>query len=394
MLRDVVVRQARGRERPYKLSDERGLFLLVKPNGSRWWRLKYRFEGKEKLLSFGIYPDVTLAQARTQRDAARSLLAQGIDPSVQRKADELARKRERASTFRAVSNTWYELNAKRWAPATASKARTYLDRVLLPVLGDRPITSIRRRDLIDLLAVLENRGTFDIAKKCREWLGGIFRYAVVSEFIDASPATELHVVAAQAPPTRHQPHLSENELPEFLQKLDDYRGYPSTVHAIKLLLLTACRPGEVRFAKWEEIDLGTSIWSIPAERMKMRRSHVVPLPRQAVVMLHRQQALSGHREHVFPGRDSPRLPASENTFNSAMRRMGYHGKQTAHGFRHLISTALNERGYNRDWIERQLAHGDDNEIRAVYNKAEYLEQRRTMMQEWADCLEAMSQCRL
>jgi integrase len=260
---------------------------------------------------------------------------------------------------------------------------------LLPALGNRPIAEIRRADLIETLRQIEARDALDIARKCRGWLSGIFRYALVAEVIEANPATDLDVVAAPIGERRHHPHLPLAELPAFLQTLGSYSGAMETRQAIRLLLLTAVRPGELRAARWSEFDLGRALWSIPAERMKMRRPHIVPLPQQAVAILRDLHEQTGHRELLFPSRDDPRHPMSENTINLAIARMGYKGRQTGHGFRHLISTALNERGYNRDWIERQLAHGDDNEIRAVYNKAEYLDQRREMMQGWADYLDAL-----
>ena len=389
MLTETAVRQAKPAAKPRTLFDGHGLFLLVQPNGGKWWRLKYRHNGKGGLLSLGTYPATSLKQARQRRDDARKLLADGIDPSEYRKAGKAASKAARGNSFAALAEAWYERKAKEWAPSTAAKARTYLDKDLIPALGDRPIAEIRRRDLIEVLAGIEQRGALDVAKKCREWLSGIFRYALVAEVIEVNPATDLHIVAAIGTPTRHYPHLPEDELPDFMHALDGYGGDPGTVRAIKLLLLTSCRPGELRGAPWAEIDLDTATWTIPAARMKMRRDHVIPLPVQAVELLRGQSALTGHRALIFSNRDKPLLPISENTMGAALNRMGYRGRQTAHGFRHLISTALNERGYNRDWIETQLSHGDDNAIRAVYNKAEYLDQRREMMQAWADHLDAL-----
>lgn len=389
MLTEAAVKQAKPAAKPFTLFDSHGLFLLVQPNGGKWWRLKYRHNGKAGLLSLGTYPDIGLKQARQQRQDARKLLADGVDPSEQRKADKAEAKAARGNSFAALAEAWYNRKAKEWAPATAAKVRTYLDRDLIPALGNRPIAEVRRRDLIEVLAKIEQRGALNIAKKCREWLSGIFRYALVAEVIEANPATDLHIVAAIGAPTRHYPHLPETELPDFMHALDGYGGDPGTVRAIKLLLLTGCRPGELRGAPWAEIDLDTATWTIPAARMKMRRDHVIPLPAQAVELLREQAALTGHRALIFSNRDKPLLPISENTMGQALNRMGYKGRQTAHGFRHLISTALNERGYNRDWIETQLSHGDDNAIRAVYNKAEYLDQRREMMQDWADHLDAL-----
>lgn len=388
-LTDTQIRNARAVDKPLRLYDGGRMYLQVQPNGSKLWRLKYRIHDKEKLLSLGIYPDVGIKNARQRREDARKLLAQGIDPSQARKDEKAASKAARNNSFAALAEAWYSRKAAEWAPATAAKACTYLDHDLIPALGHRAMAEIRRRDLIEVLALIEQRGALNVAKKCREWLSGIFRYALVAEVIEANPATDLHIVAAASPAARHYPHLPESELPNFLHALDDYGGDPGTVRAIKLLLLTGCRPGELRGAPWDEVDLDTATWTIPSARMKMRRDHVIPLPVQAVELLREQSALTRHRSLIFSNRDKPLLPISENTMGQALNRMGYKGRQTAHGFRHLISTALNERGYNRDWIERQLSHGDDNAIRAVYNQAEYLDQRREMMQAWADHLDAL-----
>lgn len=393
MLTDTKLRQAKPGPKPQFLFDERGLYLQITPAGGKWWRYKYRFDGKQKLLSFGTYPDVGLARARKERDSARELLAQGIDPSTQRKAEKREAKERRANTFAALAEAWYTKKAASWAPATAQKTRIYLDRDLIPALGERPMSEIRRTDLIETLRQIEQRDALDVAKKARGWLSGIFRYALVAEVIESNPATDLDVVAAPIRNRRQHPHLPLAALPGFLRALDAYKGDPATRHAISLLLLTAVRPGELRAAEWKEFDLQKATWSIPGERMKMRRPHVLPLPEQAVAALRELHELTGHRDLVFPSRDTPRRPMSENTVNLAIGRMGFKGRQTGHGFRHLISTALNERGYNRDWIERQLAHGDQNEIRAVYNKAEYLDQRREMMQAWADYLDTLREGR-
>lgn len=389
MLTNTQLRNAKPTSKPQFLFDGGGLYLQISPAGGKWWRYKFRFGGKPRLMSFGVYPDVSLRDARERHAEARKLLAQGIDPSAQRKADKQEEEKRRDNTFAAMAETWYAKKVAGWAPATARQARIYLDRDLIPSLGDRPMSEIRRADLIEALRRIEKRDALDIAKKCRGWLSGIFRYALVAEVIEVNPATDLDVVAAPIGQRRHYPHLPLNKLGGFLRALDEYKGNDTTCNAIRLLLLTAVRPGELRAARWSEFDLDRAVWSIPAERMKMRRQHTVPLPEQAVTILRELEEQTGHRELVFPSRDDPRHPMSENTVNLAIARIGYKGKQTGHGFRHLISTALNERGYNRDWIERQLAHGDDDEIRAVYNKAEYLDQRRQMMQEWADSLDSL-----
>lgn len=389
-LKDIAVRNAKPADRPYKMADGGGLYLLVNPNGSKWWRLKYRYAGKEKLLALGVYPEVSLSDARGERDKARHLLrVEHIDPGAVRKTKKREAKSRTENSFAALAEAWFENKKPGWAEASATKARQYLDSDLIPALGTRPIAEIRRPELVDVLRKLEKRGAYDAARKCRGWLSNIFRYALVAGVIENNPATDLDVIAAQAPQRKHHPHLSLAELPGLLKAMDAFGGSPEVLSALRMLMLTAVRPGEVRGATWEEFDLDAAIWSIPAERMKMRRPHVVPLPSQAVEIVRAMKMLTGKRALVFPSPQKPRVAMSENTMNKALAVMGYKGRQTGHGFRHLISTALNERGYNSDWIERQLAHGDENEIRAVYNKAEYLDQRRQMMQDWADYLDAL-----
>jgi integrase len=265
--------------------------------------------------------------------------------------------------------------------------RFYLDKDLLPELGDRPASDIKRSELVELLRKLEQREAFNVAKKSRGWLNQIFRYALVKGVIETNPATDLDVVAARGPKTRHHAHIAPSALPAFLKALELYDGGYQTKQAIKLLLLTGVRPGELRHARWAELDLDADLWSIPGERMKMRRPHAVPLPVQAVAILRELHALTGSSELVFPSRDHADAPMSDGTINAAIRRIGF--KQTGHGFRHLLSTMLNEQGYNRDWIERQLAHGDADEVRGIYNHAAYIEPRRKMMQAWADYLDTL-----
>jgi integrase len=394
MLNDTLIRQAKPTATPYKLADGKGMFLLVSPTddpakGKRW-RLKYRFDGKEKLLALGAYPEVGLKAARDLREAARALLASGVDPGEHRKEARRTAVAQRLNTFGAISEEWYSKKVQSWAKSSAKKVRTYLDLDLIPELGARPIAEIRRPELVALLKKIEGRGALDVAKKSRGWLAGVFHFAQASGIIEASPATDLHVVAAHAPARVHHPHLPIAKLPDFIKSLDAYISAPDSQAAIRLLMLTAVRPGELRGAVWDEFDLDAAIWSIPAERMKMRRPHVIPLPTQAVAILREieQRRLGGPL--VFASPYKPKQAISENTINVAIGRMGYKGKQTGHGFRHMISTALNERGYNSDWIERQLAHGDANEVRGIYNKASYLDQRRDMMQAWADQLDSMA----
>lgn len=387
-LSDSAIRTAKPREKLYRLADANGLCLEVTPTGSKLWRYRYRFNGKAKMLALGVYPAVTLQKARHLRDAARQLLADGKDPSAERKAEQEAQQSE-GLTFEALAREWHAYRAPRWAKSTADKTAAYLESDLLPALGNRPVKAITRPELVELIRRIEDRGAHNVAKKCRQWLSQIFRYGLAKGSVDSNPATDLDVVAAYAPATRHHPHVTFAELPELLGKIDAAKINVLTRHAIRLLVLTGVRPGELRAAPWAEFDLDAAVWTIPKERMKARRPHIVPLPRQAVVILRELQEITGRYELVFAGRNSSARPMSENTVNKALSDAGYKGRQTGHGFRHLLSTELNSRGYNRDWIERQLAHGDQDEIRDTYNHATYLEQRRDMMQAWADSVDAL-----
>ncbi|MGH8434536.1 MAG: tyrosine-type recombinase/integrase [Pseudomonas sp.] len=387
-LTDSAIKTAKPKEKPYKLSDAHGLYLMVTPTGSRLWRLKYRFGGKEKGLAFGAYPIVTLAQARDRRDEARKLLVDGIDPGAERQAAKQAQKVD-GVTFETLAREWYTYNAPRWAESTAYKAKLYLENDLIPGIGARPIAAITRPELVELVRKVEARGTLNAAGKIRQWLHQIFRYGLARGVVDSNPATDLDVVAAPAKAARHHPHVTFAELSELLGKCEAASINALTRRAIRLLVLTAVRPGELRAAPWTEFDLDAATWTIPKERMKARRPHVVPLPCQAVAILRQLQEITGGYPLVFAGQQNPERPMSENTINKALRLMGYEGRQTGHGFRHLLSTELNGRGYNKDWIERQLAHGDADEIRDTYNHATYLEQRRDMMQAWADSIDAL-----
>ncbi|MBV6824494.1 integrase arm-type DNA-binding domain-containing protein [Pseudomonas sp. PD9R] len=387
-LTDSSIKAAKPKEKPYKLSDGYGLYLEIMPNGSKLWRLKYRHSEKEKRLALGAYPTVPLQKARQRREEARQLLADGIDPSSERQAAKQAQKAIKL-TFEVLAREWYSYNAPRWAESTAYKAKLYLENDLIPAIGARAITNIARPDLVELVRKVEARGTLNAAGKIRQWLHQIFRYGLAKGVIEINPATDLNVVAAQAKAVRHHPHVGFADLPELLGKLEAVKIHLFTRCAIHLLMLTAVRPGELRAAPWSEFNLDTATWTIPKERMKARRPHAVPLPRQAVAILRQLKAISGGYALLFPGQQNPDRPMSENTINKALRLMGYEDRQTGHGFRHLLSTELNGRGYNRDWIERQLAHGDSDEIRDTYNHATYLEQRREMMQAWADSIDAL-----
>lgn len=388
-LSDFAIKAAKPKDKPYKLFDGQGLYLDITPNGSKLWRLKYRFAGQEKTpLSFGAYPDLSLVKARQRRSEARQQVIDGIDPGAAKKATKQAQKIA-SLTFELLAREWFDYNAPRWAESTTYKAKLYLENDLIPGIGSRPVKEITRPELVELVRKVEARGTLNAAGKIRQWLHQIFRYGLAKGVVDANPATDLNVVAKQAKAVRHHPHVTFAELPDLLAKLDVAKIHTFTRSAIRLLLLTAVRPGELRGARWDEFDLDCDTWTIPKERMKARRPHVVPLPRQAVAILRQLHEISGRYALLFPGQQNADRPMSENTINKALRLIGYEGRQTGHGFRHLLSTELNGRAYNSDWIERQLAHGDADEIRDTYNHATYLPQREDMMQTWADSIDAL-----
>lgn len=381
----LQIQNAKPKEKPYGLTDGNGLSLWIKPDGGKYWHFRYRLNGLQPRISLGVYPAVSLQLARERASEARSLVTRGIDPSEQRKAIKRQNEAARSNTFEAIANEWYAHRLGRWAPASALKARSYLDKDLIPALGSKPITSIERTELVATLARIEKRGAFNVARKCRHWLNQIFRFALAKGLLKYNPATDLDVVAAHTPPSKSHPHIQFSELPNLLEKLENHKAANLlTRSAIYLLALTAVRPSELRNAPWSEFDLDTGLWTIPAARMKMRRPHLVPLPRQAVAILRELEKATGQYQLVFAGRNDPQKPMSENTINKCLADIGYKGKQTGHGFRHLLSTELNNQNYNKDWIERQLAHGDPDEMRGTYNHASYIKQRRKMMQEWAN----------
>lgn len=389
---DAAVRNAKPEGKQYRMTAGQGMYLQVMPNGSKLWRLKYRYDGKEKVLSFGAYPDVSLSQARLRREEARQQIADGLDPSALRREQRQQAKVDEL-TFRVVAERWYkgkaELARKPWAPATARKARIYLEKDFYPAFGDKPIADITRLELIALNESVEKRGAFDVAKKIRQWLGAIFDDAYDRGEITANPAHNLKPsYRAEGVEQRNHPHVTFEQLPALLEAVDATGSHKLNKLAIRLLMLTAVRPAELRFARWAEFDLAAKLWTIPAERMKMRKEHAVPLTSQVLALLDEVRAINGDKELVLAGRVEGK-PVSENTVNKTLHLAGYKGKHTGHGFRHLLSTELNERGYNSDWIESQLAHAGADKIRATYNKAQYLEQRHKMMQDWADSIDAL-----
>jgi integrase len=391
MLSDSAIRNAKPRLKAYKLFDGGGLFLLVNPNGGKWWRFKHRFAGKEKLISFGVYPDVGLKQAREARDEARKLLAARIDPSVHRKAIKAALINQEAGGLEAVSREWFHKFSTIWAPTHARTIIRRLERDVFPWLGGRPVGGITAVELLEVLRRIEGRGALETAHRIRQVAGQVFRYAIATGRASRDPSTDLR---GALPPVRERHHAALTkpaDIAALLRAINGYQGTFVVRCALRLAPLVFVRPGELRKAEWSEIDLGEGVWRIPAARMKMRTEHIVPLSRQTVQVLRELQPLTGAGRYVFPSARTPGRPMSENAVLAGLRRMGYERDQmTGHGFRTMASTLLNEQGASADAIERQLAHAERDGVRDAYNRAEYLTERRQMMQNWADYLDRLT----
>lgn len=391
-LTDVKARTAKAGAKAYKLSDSGGLYLLVATSGSKLWRYKYRLDGKENVLALGEYPEVSIAEARKARDAAKVLVKQGAHPT-QRKREERARQAaERANTFEAVAREWIAKKSPRWSPYYLKQVEAFMGNDVFPVIGSLPIRAVTAAQLLGIVQKIEARGAETVAILVRQWMSAVFRYAVATLRAENDPASALRG-ALTRPRVQHRKPLSRPELASLIDALGRYRGRRETVIALRLLMITFVRPGELRAAKWEEFDLKRGQWRIPAQRMKMREEHIVPLSRQAIALLEELNSLTGPNDWLFPNIRSPRSCMTITTMNRALERMGFCGRETigfsAHGFRATASTMLNELGYRSDVIERQLAHKERNKVRASYNQAEYLKEREEMMRDWANMLDAI-----
>ncbi len=389
MLTDTLIRKAKAPAKPTKLADERGLYLLLTPAGGRLWRFKFRYAGKEKLLAIGGYPDVSLAHAREARDEARKILAQGVDPSAKRQKDKRDKARAHANDFEALAREWLANVKPKWSAVYHADTLTRFESYVFPDIGHRPVGEVVAPELLVVLRKIEARGTVETAHKVARACGQVFRYGVVTGRCDRNPAADLRGALKARPKPKHMAALPASELPDFLRKIDGYDGELQTKLALRLLALTFVRTNELRSATWAEIDLDKAEWTIPGERMKTKAPHHVPLSRQAVEAFRTLQEMNGKWPWVFVGR-APTKPMSKNTALFALYRLGYHSRMTGHGFRAMASTALNEMGYRPDVIERQLAHVEKNAVRAAYHRSQYLEERKTMMQAWADLLDAQA----
>lgn len=386
MLSDPAIRNSKPREKPYKLSDAGGLYLLINPNGSRWWRLKYRVDGREKGLSLGVYPDVSLKQAREKRDDARKLLAAGIDPSAKRQAE----KASRSDTFEAIAREWLSKQENKLAPTTFAKSEWMLQTFIFPRLGSRPIAKITAPDMLAALRRIEERGKHETAHRTKQKCGQVFRYAIATGRAERDVTADLRGALAPVVSEHHASIVDPSAIGELLRAIDGYSGQSVTRAALTLAPLVFTRPGELRKAEWSEFDLDAAEWRIPGSRMKMGEQHIVPLPTQAIAIVRELQLLTGDGNYVFPSIRTTARPMSENTITGALRRLGYTSDEmTGHGFRSMASTCLNEQGWHPDLIELQLAHAERNKVRAAYNKAQRLPERRKMMQAWADYLDGL-----
>jgi integrase len=389
MLTDTAVRNVKLKEKPYKLTDGKGLYLLVNQAG-KYWRMDYRFSGKRKTLALGVYPDVGLKEARERRDEARKQRGAGIDPGEARKAMK-ASQTEIASTFEVVSREWFAKYSPNWAVSHAEKIIRRLERDVFPWIGRRPLREVTAPELLTVLRRIESRGALETAHRAHQNCGQVFRYAIATGRAERDPSADLR---GALPPVKEKHYASITDpkaISELLRAVENYRGSFITQCALRLAPWVFVRPGELRKAEWVEFNLEAAEWRIPARRMKLGEQHIVPLSRQAVAVLRELHPLTGSGRYVFPGARTNDRPMSENTVNAALRRLGYPKDEiTGHGFRSMASTILNEQGWHQDAIERQLAHAERNAVRAAYNYAGHLPERRKMMQAWADYLDGLA----
>jgi integrase len=388
-LTDTKIRTIKPTGKPLKLFDGLGLFLFVTPTGGKLWRLKYRFGGTEKLLSLGTYPQISLADARKKRDQIADLILRSVDPSDTKKAQKMANSEE-TETFEIIAREWYEKFSPRWAVSHAKTIIQRFERFVFPWLGGKQIRTITAPDLLTILRRIEEKGALETAHRVKQMCGQVFRYAIATGRAERDPSADLR---GAIPPAsgKHMATITDpKEIAGLLRSIDDYRGSIVTRCALKLAPLVFVRPGELRNAEWSEFNFDVAEWRIPAEKMKAGVLHIVPLSRQALDVLREIHSLTGNGRYVFPSPRTDKRPMSSNGILSALRRMGFaKDEMSGHGFRSMASTLLNEQGWNRDAIERQLAHAERNSVRAAYNYAEFMPERKKMMQAWADYLEGI-----
>lgn len=395
-LTDTKIRNTKPGEKPLKLNDGQGLYLDIRPSGAKIWRYRYwQTPKKDGIFTIGEYPAVTLAEARREREWAREQVRQGLNPTQVRAAESLQRKGEHANTFESIALEWIEQNRDHWSTSYCKQVEIFLSKDVFPKIGDFPIRMVKAAHILEVIKSVEKRGAQSIAVLIRQWSGQIFRYAVATLRADSDPTSAL-AGSLKRKAVRHNPPLPRSEIPKFMGLLNKYGGYRGTVIAMRLMLLTFVRTIELRAAEWSEFDLSTAEWRIPADRMKMKKkmkageAHIVPLSKQAVELLLELHTLSGSQRFLFPNLRSPKRYMTATTVNRALERMGYAGKFSGHGFRSTASTLLHELGWRSEVIERQLAHAERDKVKAAYNHAEYMPERRAMMQAWADWIDELS----
>lgn len=387
-LSEITIRTAKPKDRDYKLFDGGGLFLLVAPSGSKLWRCKYRFEGKEKLLSFGPYPEISLVDARQRREDARKLLANGVDPGAVRKAQKQAETSE-TETFEIIAREWHTRFSPRWAASHSAKILSALQRDVFPWIGTRQIKELQAPELLAVLRRIEARGALDTAHRVRGIIGQAFRYAVATGRAERDPTADLRGALPPPTETHHAAITDPQAVGQLLRAIDGYTGHFVVRCALRLAPLLFVRPGELRHAEWSEIDLDKAVWNIPGKKMKLRDPHIVPLSRQAVEILRELHPLTGSGRFVFPSARSSARPMSENAILAALRRMGYSKEEmTGHGFRAMARTMLDEILHENPYvIEAQLAHKVPDQLGRAYNRTTHIDERKKMMQRWSDYLD-------
>ena len=395
-LTELKCKNAKPAQKPYKISDEKGLYMEIMPNGGKYWRMKYRFAGKEKRLAFGVYPEVTLSKARSLCLEARELLRQEIDPSQAKKEKTALAHKNSLNTFEAITREWHETNIEKWTPRHAEYILTRMKADLFPEIGSRPIASITPPELLACLRKIESRGALEISRRCKQMAGQVFRYAIATGRAERDPSHDI-TGALKTPKKKHFKAMTIKDLPAFIHDLNknDSRLFPQTINATKLMLLTFVRTGELIAAKWDEIDMEKKEWHIPATRMKMKRPHIVPLCKQALDILKIQKELTGgsgfKSDWIFPSIAKPRNHMSNCTILGAIKRLGYSDIHTGHGFRALARTVIREElGYHSEIIEKQLAHQSREALGEAYDRTTFLKDRKKMMQDWANYIDTLS----
>lgn len=390
-LTDLSVRQAKPKEKPFRLLDGNGLHLEVRPSGAKVWLYRYWFTpSKGGIYTIGEYPEVSLQEAREARDEARKLVEKGLNPTRERRLQKILNVEKREMTLSAIAAKWEAENAPHWSEGYKNQVRRFLQQDLLDKYGDLPIEEVTSKHILDAVNAIKMRGANSIALLIRQWSGGIMRYAILNSLITVAPTYALRG-SMRMPSVRHHAHLDTSELPAFLSALDQYEGFGLIPLAVRLLLLTFVRTNELRHAQWGEFDLPNALWRIPAEKMKMKEQHLVPLSRQSLEVLNQLQAMAGRKsDYVFPNLRRPSDCITSTSILRAIEFMGFKGRLTGHGFRGTASTILHENGWDSAYIERQLAHSERNKVKASYNHAAYLDKRREMMQWWADYLDSIN----